>query len=78
MLDKEFKYFLDHQDELVKKYNHRFIVIVGESVVGDYDDYEQALFESVKKYTPGTFLIQECAAGEEVYTDTFVSRVCFA
>jgi hypothetical protein len=71
MLDKEFKYFIDHQDELVKKYNHRFIVIIGEKVVGNYDDYEQALFETIKQYQPGTFLIQECIAGEEAYTETF-------
>ena len=27
MLKKEFQYYLDNQDELVKKYNHRFLVI---------------------------------------------------
>jgi len=50
MLEKEFKYYLDNQDELVKKYNNRVLVIVSEKVVGDYDDFEQALFKSVKKY----------------------------
>ena len=78
MLDKEFKYYLDHQDELLPRYNNRFVVVVGEEVVGDYDDYEQALFESVKKHEAGTFLIQECTEGEEAYTETFHSRVIFA
>jgi hypothetical protein len=78
MLDKEFQYYLDNQSELVKKYNGRFIVIIGEDVVGNYDSYEQALFESMKQYELGTFLIQECTEGEEAYTQTFHSRVVFA
>jgi len=77
MLDREFSYYLSHQDELVKKYNNRFLVIIGEEVVGDYDNYEQALFQSMKKYEMGTFLIQECTEGEEAYTQTFHSRVSF-
>ena len=78
MLDKEFQYYLDNQDELVKKYNGRFIVIVGEEVVGNYESYEQGLFESMKQHKLGTFLIQECTEGEEAYTQTFHSRVVFA
>jgi len=77
MLDKEFQYYLDHQSELVKKYNGRFIVVIGEEVVGDYESYEQALFESMKQYELGTFLIQECTEGDEAYTQTFHSRVVF-
>ena len=78
MLDKEFRYYLDNQSELVRKYNDRFIVIIGNKVVGDFDDFEQALFLSAKKYKPGTFLIQECTEGEEAYTETFHSGVIFA
>jgi hypothetical protein len=78
VLEKEFKYFIDHQDELVEKYNHRFLVIVGETVVGDYDSQEQAYFETVKRYELGTFLIQECGEGEDVYTETFHTGVIFA
>jgi len=78
MLDKEFQYYLDNQSELVKKYDGRFVVIVGEEVVGNYESYGQALFESIKQYELGTFLIQECTEGEEAYTQTFHSRVAFA
>jgi hypothetical protein len=77
MLDKEFKYYLSHQDELLKKYNNRFLVIIGEEVVGDYETHEQALFKSQEKYELGTFLIQECTEGESAYTVTFRSRVYF-
>jgi len=75
MLNVEFKYFIDHQDELVKRYNNRVLVIIGERVVDDYDDYDQAVFQSLKKYEPGSFLLQECIEGEDAYTDTFCSPV---
>ena len=78
MLDKEFQYYLDNQNDLVKKYNGRFIVIVGDNVVGDYDNHEQALYNSMSKYELGTFLIQKCTKGTEAYTQTFHSRVTFA
>jgi len=79
MLEKEFRYYLDHQNELVKQYNGRVLVIIGDKVVGDYDDFEQALTKSIdNKYQIGTFLIQECSPGEDAYTQTFHSRVIFA
>lgn len=36
MLEKEWKFFKDHEKEFSKEYNGRVIVIVGEEVVGDY------------------------------------------
>ena len=77
MLKKDFQYYLDNQAELVKKYNHRFLVIKDCQVVGDFDSYEEALFESSRKYELGTFLIQECTEGDSAYTQTFHSRVMF-
>jgi len=77
MLEKEFKYYLDHQDELVNLYNGKVIVIIGEQVVDVHDSYEEAIIESQKKNEIGTFLIQECAPGEENYTQRFHSRVRF-
>ena len=78
MLGKEFKYYIDNQTELLKKYNGRIVVIKEEQVVGDYDNYEDALFDSAKKFELGTFLIQECTEGEDAYTQTFHSRVIFS
>lgn len=79
MLKKEFQYYLDNQDELAKSYNGRTLVIKGQKVVGDYNNMEDAYFDSVNKYELGTFLIQECTPGCEAYTETFCSpRVRFA
>lgn len=42
MLDKEFKYHLDHQEELIPLYDGKYIVIMGNQVVGAYDNREDA------------------------------------
>jgi hypothetical protein len=75
MLEKEFKYYLDHQEELIKKYNDQYIVIVGDKVVGSYDTQRQAYDETIREYEEGTFLIQYCSPGEESYSHVFHSRI---
>ncbi|MCL1945830.1 MAG: hypothetical protein FWF51_01575 [Chitinivibrionia bacterium] len=77
MLDKEFSYYLDHQNELLKTYSNRFLVIIGEKVVADYGSMAEAYAKASSKYELGTFLIQECTPGEEAYTQTFHSMVAF-
>jgi len=68
MLEKEFKYYIDNQDEIVKSYNGKVVVIKDDGVVDAYDDRKQAYFESVKKYKLGTFLLMHCSPGKEAYT----------
>ena len=75
MLDKEFKYYLDNQHEIVKSYNGKVVVIKDDSVIDAYDSYQEAHIESVKKYKLGTFLLQLCTPGEEAYTRKFPSRI---
>ena len=77
MLDKEFKYYKDHQEDLVREYNGKFLVIKDERIQGVYDTELEAYTESKKKFDLGTFLIQHCSPGKESYTQTFHSRVAF-
>ena len=78
MLEQEFKYYLSNQQELLKKYNGKFIVIIGCEVVGSYDSHMQAYEASKQVYPLGTFLIQHCTPGADSYTQTFHSRVIIA
>ncbi len=78
MLDTEYKYYLEHQQELLARYKGRFLVIRGSAVVGDYDSQAEAYLDSIKKYELGSFLIQECSDGNSGYTQTYHSRVIFA
>jgi hypothetical protein len=77
MLEREFQYYLDHQDELVKSYSGKFLVIKDDAVIGVFDSEEEAFFVTEKKHEAGTFLIQLCEPGEGSYTQSFHSRVSF-
>jgi hypothetical protein len=76
-LEKEFNYYLEHQEELVKKYNGKFIVIKDCNVIGAYDSELEAVEKTAKEHELGTFLVQKCEAGSESYTQTYHSRVAF-
>lgn len=78
MLKTEFEYYKSHLDELVAKYEHKVIAIVGEEVQGVFDTELDAYQEMKKTYQVGTFLIQKCQPGESSYTQTFHSRVVFS
>jgi Family of unknown function (DUF5678) len=76
-LQKEFEFYLDHQDEMVEKYEGKYIVIKGEEVLSAYDNELAAITETQKSYPLGTFLVQLVTRGPDAYTQTFHSRVVF-
>lgn len=76
-LKREFDYYLAHQDELVKMYNGKFVVIKSGGVIGSYDDAPTAVTETQKTHELGTFLVQKVTPGDEAYTQTFHSRASF-
>ena len=78
LLKKEFQYYLDHQDELVKIYNGKVIVIKNCKVIGAYDNDLEAIEKTCETHELGTFLVQKCEPGNESYTQTFHSRVAVA
>ena len=77
-LQKEFDYYLAHQDKLVAKYEGKVLVIRDAKVVGVYDSEVEAISEASKTYPLGTFLVQRCEAGEDSVTQTYHSRVGIA
>jgi hypothetical protein len=76
-LRDEFQWYLDHQEDLVQKFNGRTIVIKDQEVVGVYDTDKEAYDDATKKFEIGTFLIQKCTPGERDYSQTFHSRAIF-
>lgn len=77
MLKKEFNFYLANQEDLLKKYQGKFIVIKDENVIGVFDSELEAYSSTIKTEEAGTFLIQECQPGNESYTQTFRTRVIF-
>ena len=77
-LKKDYQFFLDNKEELVKKYGGMHIVISNQKVMGCYDNENDAYYDAAEKYGLGNFIIQLCTADESEYTMTFHSRVSFA
>lgn len=77
MLQSEFNYFLQNQKELVDKYAKKTIVIKDQKVIGVYDTYTEAYFETSKILPLGSFLIQRCDTTTTAHTHVFHSRVSF-
>ena len=77
-LEKEFDYYLAHQEDFVAKYDGRVIVIKNHDILGVYDNELAAVTATQEHHTLGTFLIQRISAGDEAYSATFHSRVTFS
>lgn len=77
LLEIEFKYYLDHQEDLVREYKGKFVVIKNQQVLGAYDSEIEAIEVTMQDHELGTFLIQKCEPGSESYTQTYHSRVTF-
>lgn len=75
MLEKEFEYYLKNKDEILAKYNNKYIVIIGEQVIEQYETQEEALKDTVAKHKIGSFLIQKVSKNEDDTTARFFSKV---
>ncbi len=74
-LKDEFEYYLEHQDEIVEKYDGKYVAIKDGIVLGAYDDEITAINDTQKSHRLGSFLIQKVSRGTSAYTQTFHSRV---
>jgi len=74
-LEQEFQYYLDHQEEMLRQYNGKYIVIRDRTVIGSYDSELEAVQKTAETYELGTFLVQKCEPGKGSYTQSYHSRV---
>lgn len=77
-LESLFNYYLANQQELVKRYDGKYVVIVEDNVAAAFNSMEEAYGFAEAQYGLGNFLIQLCTPGSEAYTQTFHSRAIFA
>ena len=78
-LEKQFEFYLAHQQDLVDAYDGRVLLISDSAVVGDFATFEDALTAAgTKGLKAGTYLIQRCSRGNADYTQVFHTRVAFA
>ena len=66
-LDREFKFYQKNKQDLLAKYENKFIVIIGHQVVGAFDDHMEAIESTRKKHKLGTFLVQRVTRKDKVH-----------
>jgi hypothetical protein len=68
MLIHNFYYYLANQEELVKQYNGKYLVISGKRVIYSSSDSDEAFDKGMELAGKGNFILQLCTPGEEAYT----------
>jgi hypothetical protein len=76
-LEKEFRYFLEHQSDFLPEHEGKFLLIRDQRLVGTFETEAQAINAGIERFELGSFLVQRCERGEESYTQTFHSGVVF-
>jgi hypothetical protein len=72
-LKKNLEWYIANQDELVKQYNGKVLLIKDCELIAAYATMEEAYLAATKRFELGTFTLQPCASGPESYTVTIFS-----
>lgn len=71
--ETDYRWFLDNYDQLFKEYGTSYLAIKEQKVLGVYASYAEALHETEKTETVGSFIIQFCNGNETGYTNYIAS-----
>ena len=72
-LDKQLKFYIAHQDEILKEHENRFLLICGEKLIESFETRGDAYSYGLDHFKPGTFMIVKCTPGNSEYTVDFRS-----
>jgi hypothetical protein len=72
---EELDFFIANQEDLVRNYQGKILVLKGSKVIGVYPDPLSAYIETQKEHPVGSFMIQPCIPGPEAYTVTITSTI---
>jgi hypothetical protein len=77
-MKNQLDYYIEKQDELVKKYNGKIIALKDGEFKGVFKTRTEALRAMrAAGYEPGSYFIRLCTPGEEQYTAYYQSNVSF-
>ena len=72
-LQEDFTYYRENQEEFVRNFDGRVVVIKNRNILGDFESQLEAVTEISKDHEKGTFLVQRVSHGDEAYTMRFFS-----
>ncbi|HXP61143.1 MAG TPA: hypothetical protein VN829_11670 [Dongiaceae bacterium] len=64
-LEKERKFFKDHQSEWRGAYPGKFVLVKGEALIGVFDSDTTAVSEGIQRFGLESFLVRNVAENEE-------------
>ena len=59
MFEKESQFYQENKQTIREKYLGKYVVIIGSTILGAYDDVGEAYREAAKTNPPGSFMIQD-------------------
>jgi hypothetical protein len=78
MLEKEYKYYKDHQNELVSRYPDKYLIIKDQKVISVFETLSEAIdFANANGLIEGEYLLQLCAQKRRGLACVFRSRAYF-
>ena len=72
-LEREFEFYLQNQEEFVKKYDGKLIALKDKKILGAFDSYLEAAAVIFATHDRGSVLFQEVSQDKESNTATFHS-----
>jgi len=64
-MDKNYVFYQNHLDELIKNHHREFVIIHDEKFVSYHKSFKDAAETALKQFQAGTFLVQECVSIED-------------
>lgn len=61
--DEEVAFYEEHFEEFKTKYVGRYLLIYKQELIGDFDSFDDAVEEGIRRYKSGPFLVRQ--AGEK-------------
>jgi len=74
MLEQEFKFYIENQNDLVKNYQGKYLIIKDQQIKGSFDSKTDAYFSGKENFEFGTFLIQKCEPGNMQFSQTYYTQ----
>ncbi len=78
LMKELFQYYIDNQEDFVRKYDGQVIVLKDNDVIGVYDNEWTAFEETNKSHEAGSFIIQNVSPGDDAYTVSMATNFVFA
>jgi hypothetical protein len=66
-LEEEMGYYAQHREDLLSRYEWKFVLIKGSELVGNFDNAQAAYQEGLRRFGNTPFLIKQVVREEKVH-----------